>query len=501
MKEHGSKQLKRKQSLTIKLVITMVGIVCGTILLYWLLNNIFLEKYYLKNKKMELTQAYETINYAAEEGKLLDERFGITMNAMSVNNNINMLILAADRSTIISSLNTSKSLEAQLKEILQSLNDSAADPLKQTKDYVIQREKDSQMNLNYLILWGRLQDGSAVYMRTPIESLQDSAQITNRFMMYLGLVSLAVSIVVIVVLAKSISKPILQISTLSKKMSNLDFESQYEPTKHSAKEIDTLGEHMNELAGTLEQTISELKSANLELKQDIQKKEQLDEMRKEFLSNVSHELKTPLALIQGYAEGLVENVSSDAESRDFYCEVIMDEAGKMNHMVKKLLTLNQLEFGNEQLDITHFDITELIQGVVDAQELMAKQQKVEIQFEQKEPCFVWSDEFKIEEVITNYISNAIHYAKGEQLVRITMEKGEQKLRVNVFNSGEWIPKEEMSRIWEKFYKVDKARTREYGGNGIGLSIVKAIMEQLGEAYGVTNLENGVQFWFEVDRKA
>ncbi len=493
--------MKRKQSLTIKLVITMVGIVCGTILLYWILNNIFLEKYYLKNKRLELTRAYETIDYAAEEGKLLDDRFGITMNAMSVNNNINMLILAADRSTIVSSLNTSQSLEAQLKEIMQSLTDSAADPLKQTKDYVIQKEKDTRMNLNYLILWGRLQDGSAVYMRTPIESLQESAQITNRFMMYLGLISLALSTLVIVILAKSISKPIRQLSTLSKQMSNLDFESKYEPSKHSAKEIDTLGEHMNELASALELTISELKSANLELKQDIQKKEKLDEMRKEFLSNVSHELKTPLALIQGYAEGLVENVSCDEESRDFYCEVIMDEAGKMNHMVKKLLTLNQLEFGNEQVDISRFDITELIQGVVDAQGLIAKQENVQVEFNQQEPCYVWSDEFKIEEVITNYLSNAIHYAKGERLIRVTMEKSEQKLRVKVFNSGDAIPEEEMPRIWEKFYKMDKARTREYGGNGIGLSIVKAIMEQLGEGYGVSNLENGVQFWFEVDINA
>lgn len=255
---------------------------------------------------------------------------------------------------------------------------------------------------------------------------------------------------------------------------------------------------MNFLSHTLEKTISDLKVANNELKKDIEKKEQIDEMRKEFLSNVSHELKTPIALIQGYAEGLKENINEDPESKDFYCDVIMDESDKMNRMVKKLLTLNQLEFGNDVVEMTRFNITEMVEGLVQTNAMLAQQDGVEITFTESQPVYVWGDEFKVEEVLTNYLSNALHHVDGEKQIRISFEQKEDLLRVKVFNTGNPIPEEELDKIWVKFYKVDKARTREYGGSGIGLSIVKAIMDSMNRKCGVENRENGVEFWFELE---
>ena len=221
-------------------------------------------------------------------------------------------------------------------------------------------------------------------------------------------------------------------------------------------------------------------------------------MRKEFLSNVSHELKTPIALIQGYAEGLQECINDDAESRNFYCDVIIDEAGKMNRMVKKLLTLNRLEFGNQKVVMERFDIVSLINGVVQSSEIMLQQKGVTLRMEKLEPVFVWADEFDIEEVFTNYFSNALNHVDFEKIVEVKVVKNEKKVRVSVFNTGQQIPEEDIDKIWIKFYKVDKARTREYGGSGIGLSIVKAIMESLHQQYGVKNWDNGVEFWFELD---
>ena len=158
------------------------------------------------------------------------------------------------------------------------------------------------------------------------------------------------SALIIVYVSEKIARPIVQMTQISKKMTELDFTAKYEADPDSMTELDILGQHMNQLSEKLESTISELKTANNELKKDIERKEQIDEMRKEFLSNVSHELKTPLALIQGYAEGLQECINDDEESRAFYCDVITDEAGKMNQMVQKLLTLNNLEFGNGTID-------------------------------------------------------------------------------------------------------------------------------------------------------
>ena len=226
----------------------------------------------------------------------------------------------------------------------------------------------------------------------------------------------------------------------------------------------------------------------------------MEKMRTDFMGNVSHELKTPIALIQGYAEGLKEGVSDDPESREFYCDVIMDEASKMNQMVKNLMTLNQLEFGDENVEFQRFDLTELIRGVLQSMEIMAQQKEAKVQFRQKDPVYVWADEFKAEQVVRNYVSNAFNHLDGDRVVDVKIIPAGEKVKVTVFNTGTPIPEEDVPHIWEKFYKVDKAHTREYGGNGIGLSIVKAIMDSFHQEYGVNTYDNGVEFWFELDVK-
>ena len=250
----------------------------------------------------------------------------------------------------------------------------------------------------------------------------------------------------------------------------------------------------------LKSTISELKSANNQLQEDIERKDKLEQMRNDFMGNVSHELKTPIALIQGYAEGLKEGVTCDKESMEFYCDVIMDEAEKMNRMVKNLLTLNQLEFGVDEIEFERFDLTEVIRGVLQSMDILAKQQEAKVIFHQEEKVYVWADEFKTEQVIRNYVSNAFHHLDGDRVVEVKMAVDEERVKVTVFNTGTPIPEEDLPHIWDKFYKVDKAHTREYGGNGIGLSIVKAIMKSLHQQYGVNNYDNGVEFWFTLDVK-
>ena len=221
-------------------------------------------------------------------------------------------------------------------------------------------------------------------------------------------------------------------------------------------------------------------------------------MRKDFISNASHELKTPIALIQGYAEGLSECVNDDADSREFYCEVIIDEANKMNKLVKNLLSLNQLEYGSSMIQYEKFDIIMVIKGVINKLDYPLKQKEAVVDFVYAGKLFVYADEFKIEEVITNYLTNAINHLDENKIIKVNISQNDKKIRVSVFNSGKQIPDNELENIWIKFYKVDKARTREYGGSGIGLSIVKAIMNAHNNECGVLNKKNGVEFWFELD---
>ena len=225
-------------------------------------------------------------------------------------------------------------------------------------------------------------------------------------------------------------------------------------------------------------------------------------MRKQFISDVSHELKTPIALIQGYAEGLVENVATDEQSQKEYAEVILDEANKMDALVKQLLELMKLEYGKREFNNTNFDIVELIQDVIRKGKVLQEQQQVDVKFESDKPIYVYADNFYIEQVMTNYYTNAIKNVKeiqDKKLIEINVEEKENKIKIKVFNTGENIPKDQIEKIWNRFYKVDTSRSRENGGSGIGLSLVKAIMNNYGNDYGVTNKENGVEFYFELDK--
>ena len=362
-------------------------------------------------------------------------------------------------------------------------------------NYTLQKVYDERLGDYYLEIWGTLDNGYSIILRTPIQGIKDNVNISTTLIKYVGGAILAVGIIAAFVVSTYITRPIKQLSNIAEKMSEMDFNARYEGSDKG--EIGLLGKSMNNMSEKLEQNIAELKKANLELKKDIDKKEKLEIMRTDFLSNVSHELKTPIALIQGYAEGLKEGITDDPESMEFYCDVIMDEANKMNTMVKRLLTLNQIEFGNNQVNMERFDITEMIRNMVESSKILVEKQEVKIIFDEPE-THVWADEFMIEEVVNNYLSNARNHVTDGGIIKVSYCRHGNDVRIKVFNTGDHIPQEDIDKLWVKFYKVDKARTREYGGSGIGLSIVEATMKAHGKDYGVANVEGGVEFYFDVE---
>lgn len=488
----------KKHSLTRQITSIVSILVAGAILLCWVLNTTLLPRYYMHNKKHVLMENYETISNASEQDKLESDEFTVTFDNLCSNGNIMTLILQPDGKVLRSSVNDLDALRGELWNVLLHTDDMEV--LYSNDQYQLLRKNDTRLDSEYLVLVGVLENGDMILMRTAVESIRESAAISNRFLLFVGAAAIVSSLLVAFFTTRHITKPLQQLTDISKRMVDLDFNAKYESNRSNSYEVEELGNHINRLSENLERTISELKTANVELQDDIEKKIQIDEMRKEFLSNVSHELKTPLALIQGYAEGLQECINDDAESREFYCDVIIDEADKMNRMVKKLLTLNQLEFGNDQVVMERFDMTELVRGVANSTKILMEQKGIRLELDNLEEAWVWGDEFKVEEVITNYMSNAINHADGEKVIRVFYTRFEDKLRVSVFNTDQPIPEDDIDKIWVKFYKVDKARTREYGGSGIGLSIVKAIMDSFHQQCGVINHEDGVEFWMELSTK-
>lgn len=486
-----------KKSIKIRLAVTYIGIMCLSLAVMLLVNSLFLEKFYLRKKTESLKKVYNTMNDTSDtryySSLADDEKF----KQYCDENNLSMIVVEDVTSRILFAYaKNSERLYSEIQfGVLDDFVRGKREILEATDNYIVEKKTDDVKAMDSVNMVGVLDNGNGFLITTPAQSLKDSALISNVFYLYIGLFTIFISSVVIWFISRHITRPLQQLSELSKEMANLNFDAKY--TSTSEDEIGVLGNNLNRMSGELEKTISELRTANNELQEDIEKKEQIDEMRKEFLSNVSHELKTPIALIQGYAEGLQECINDDQESREFYCDVIIDEAAKMNNMVKKLLSLNQLEFGNDTVNMERFDLTELVKGVVQSAQLLASQKEAEIRFLQEEPISVWGDEFKIEEVVTNYVSNALNHVDFEKKIEIKAVKRGDVVRLSVFNTGARIPEEDLDKIWIKFYKVDKARTREYGGSGIGLSIVKAIMDSMNQKCGVINYENGVEFWFEL----
>ena len=493
---------KYKHSIRRQITIAFALIMLFTIGVCLFMNDLFLEKFYILNKERALKTVYDSICSGVNENELDTDEFELEMQKYVAKHNVSICIITSLFEPVkIYSNEPSEELMLELRENI--IRDSLwygklKKMLLETDEYVMGILTDKRTQTDYIEVFGTLPDGSLFMLRTALESIKDSATIASRFLLYVGIVSLIISTIAIFFLSKNVTKPILEIADISEKMAKMDFETTYKGENRT--EIGLLGNNINILSNNLKETISELKTANIELSRDNEQKAQIDEVRKEFLSNVSHELKTPLALIQGYAEGLKEGINEE-EERDYYCDVIIDEAGKMNTMVKKLLNLNQLEFGNNNVTMERFDIISLIKNYVQSAEIMIKQNDIKVNLPNYNEFYVWADEFMTEEAFSNYFSNAINHCEGDGQKRIdvNLQMIDNKVRVSVYNTGKPIPGDSIDHIWEKFYKVDKARTREYGGSGVGLSIVKAIMEAMGQQYGVINIDDGVEFWFTLDK--
>lgn len=483
-----------KISIRVQIVFVTLTLLIGTLLSCWFLNNKFLERYYESEKYKNVKTAYEKLNQAGIDEVLDSEEFNESMLEYAYRYNMSIQVVDVNQRLVFSATLNRKELQDKLMQYIFRLPFWEAEEMPEPD--TVFKVWDMRNNTEYLEMYGQLDSDQWYIISTAMQDVQDSVKLSNRFLAYIGVLAILLGGVVVWIVTTRIVKPIWKLADISERMTHLDFEAKYEGK--GVKEIALLGENINKLSESLERNISELKTANNELQKDIERKEQNEEMRKEFLANVSHELKTPIALIQGYAEGLREGIHDDTESREFYCEVIIDEAEKMNIMVKKLLTLNQLEFGNEVISMERFDIVTLIRNYLQSANILIKQNDITVRIQEEKPIYVWADEFKTEEVFMNYFTNAVNHCSGERIIDIRFEKMENRVRITVFNTGEQIPQESIGHVWEKFYKVDKARTREYGGNGVGLSIVKAIMESMNQHYGVENYSNGVCFWFELE---
>lgn len=490
------------KSVRIKLFFTICIVITMIILLLVIVNNVVLEKFYLYNKTKTMKQIYKQIN-TSYNNELPYEKIEENLRVLSINNNLDILIKTDENILMLATDNYKTDYTDEIEffsnikqkgEILRKLY--------QEKMIDINLVKENDTKINYIIVSAYLDNGYKLYMRTPTADLQESARISNNVLIVIGSAVIIISGIIASFISRKFATPILELNSIAQKMSNLDFSQKYQ-VNDTDDEMNNLGKSINIMSEKLENTIKQLTVNNSELEKDIERKSKIDEMRKQFISDVSHELKTPIALIQGYAEGLVENVNVDDESREFYANVILDEANKMDRLVKQLLELMKLEYGKRDFNNESFDIVALINEVIKKCNVMVVENNIKVYFDCKNVIMAYADIFYVEQILMNYITNAIRYSKevnGERKIEINiyLDAEKNKIRVSIFNSGDNIEEKELQRIWGRFYKVDSSRNREKGGTGIGLAFVKAIMNNYQNEYGAVNKENGVEFFFELD---
>ena len=489
------------RSVRVRLFFSLCVVVIAIVLFLIILNNVILETFYLYSKTKNVMQEYDRINYLYNQIELgVQIDIEAELNKIATKNEFDIVVENQQFFTLYTTDSNFSSLLEKLDTYTNNRNFNNNHIIYSKDNVKIAEVEDELQGVNYILLNATLDNGYQLYIRIQTESIRESVQVSNNLLILIGMVSVAIAGILASYISKKFTEPILELNEIAKNMAKLDFRKKYQ-IKDTNDEINDLGKSINSMSQKLETTIQQLRNNNIELEKDIEEKSKIDEMRKQFISDVSHELKTPIALIQGYAEGLLENVNEDEESRNFYAQVILDESNKMDKLVKQLLELMKLEYGKRELNNETFDIIELIKEVIRKCNVMLKEKNIEIELEPLEPVYVVADEFYIEQVVTNYITNAIKHAEekqGKKLIRIQVETKQDKVRVTVFNTGEKIAEEDLERIWKRFYKVDTSRNRDDGGTGIGLALVKAIMNNYGNDFGVRNHEEGVEFYFELD---
>ena len=390
-------------SVKVKLFFTLSLTILVIIVFLIMVNNFLLGNFYLYSKEQTLKSVYELINdYYIDPAQYVN--IETELEKMSVKNNFDILIKDNNGINVYTTNKGFTSVIGTINDIIKEFNNGKE--IETNDKFSIRKQNDSKNQMSYIMLSGRLDNGYYLYIRIPISSIQDSVKISNNFLLLMAGITILIASIIVSIVSRKFTEPILELNNIAKRMSNLDFSKKYE-VKNTKDEIDELGKSINIMSEKLEKTIKQLRSSNVELERDIEEKSKIDEMRKSFISDVSHELKTPIALIQGYSEGLLENVNTDEESRKFYAEVILDESNKMDKLVKQLLELMKLEYGKREFNDKEFDIVEVENEVIRKSKVMIEEKEAEVIFENQNSINVFADDFYIEQVLTNYLTNAI----------------------------------------------------------------------------------------------
>ena len=367
-----------------------------------------------------------------------------------------------------------------------------------TDSEIAERMESNTLKTKELYLFSR--SGSILScLSLPVESTQSAFQNAVMFVYRVSLVVWVAFLGMFVHATRQISKRYRRIAEVAARMAKLDF-SQRCPETFS-RELEDLRLSLNTMGDYLEDHIRALRESNSKLKLELNERVRQQKVTADLLGNLAHDLKTPIAIVSGYAEGLADGLARTPEKQQSYYDAILRESERMQSLVSRLLTLGKMESGETPIIRRSFDLNAMLDELLDSFQREIERQELYLTWTGSEPCMVRSDFECTRQSLTNYIQNAIYHINNGNHIEVRVEERGAMIRVRVLNSSAPIPPEKIRKLWDKLYRGDPSRQRKHGEMGLGLSIVKGNMERLGQAYGCENVPDfpGVCFWLEMPK--
>lgn len=479
-----TKAKRKGLSIRTKMFLEISAIFLIAVLLILFINTNYVDDIYLYNEQQKL----KSVAASLDKIDISSGSYFGTLNYLESENNISIDVFDTDGEPIyLSTKNVSGN----------GVTISVLETKSQSDGSVIEiYDIDGRQ---YMVLKKQLSYGGELEIYSYKGNIDVNADIAMTLTWSSLIIILTLSVIFVLIYTRKFTKPLIKMSEVTEKMSNMDFSQKCKSRSHD--EIGILSESINNLSDSLDKTLTDLNEKSRRLSDDIEKKQTLEQLRKEFISSISHELKTPIAIIKGYAEGAQMMLEAgDSDGVREYCDVIVKESDKMNNLVHELLELSRYELGDSRLDIESFDLKSFIDDYTNTEKLVFEEYGITYTQDIKAGIICQGDFVKLSMVLNNYVSNAVVHASGKKSIHIFCEEFDRIVRVKVFNSGERINDEDIEKIWKSFYRADKSLSRKEGRYGLGLSIVSAIQNLHGTDYGVENTEDGVIFWFDIKKE-
>ncbi len=513
-----------KQPIHLKIFFTFAIILLLSILVTVLFGTQVMERLYLNSKTDDLKAAYSSITNVLlqRDGDLtMDEEFRDTLYHIE-KENINIMLLTVNRqqlsvnyysrenwlqdrqhiseatASIAAETNTSPfpAPEPFRSSPQQWIREAARKGVFQTASLplLVTNSKDKQSRDTTIDYYGKLACNDStiyIFLRTPQEPIMLAANLAVKYNLYLALLSFVFTAMMSYFLARRITRPIEQIQQTANQISQMKFEQRCDIK--TGDELESLSQHINQMAEKLQDYINQLQINQQLLERDLAREAKTNQLRREFIANVSHDFKTPLTLIRAYTETIRNQDLTSAEQQQ-YCDIILTESNRMNRLVTQLLQLSKLESDILQLELTYFPIEELLREILHSNQLPIQQKQLQIDWNcTPEEHIVQADYHRMEQALMNLVENAIKYTPEQGKIMIhTQTLPDNLCRIAITNTSQPLTEEQLENLFDSFYKADESRHLDQQSFGLGLAIVKATVELHHQTCTACNTPDGLQ---------